>query len=131
MTQAASGPNDDMEIGARIIPEEPMAIVSLLSAKFDRIPTRANYQILNFGMSDNFQKVDFANLPFPAEYLIDYVRVYQRPGIGVMGCDPADHPTAQYIADHANAYSNPNLTTWAQAGYEFPVRLPCPYLEQC
>jgi hypothetical protein len=30
MTQAASGPNDDMEIGARIIPEEPMAIVSLL-----------------------------------------------------------------------------------------------------
>ena len=74
-------------------------------------------------MSDNFQKVDFANLPFPAEYLIDYVRVYQRPGIGVMGCDPADHPTAQYIADHANAYANPNLTTWAQAGYEFPVRL--------
>jgi hypothetical protein len=86
-------------------------------------PTRANGQILNFGMSDNFQKVDFANLPFPAEYLIDYVRVYQRPGIGVMGCDPADHPTAQYIADHANAYANPNLTTWAQAGYEFPVRL--------
>ena len=30
MTQAASGPNDDMEIGARIIPEEPMAIVSLV-----------------------------------------------------------------------------------------------------
>jgi len=129
MTQAASGPNDDMEIGARIIPEEPMAIVSLLSAQFPCLPTRANSQILNFGMSDNFQKVDFANLPFPAEYLIDYVRVYQRPGIGVMGCDPADHPTAQYIADHANAYSNPNLTTWAQAGYEFPVRLAFLYLE--
>jgi hypothetical protein len=91
--------------------------------------TRANAQILNFGMSDNFQKVDFANLPFPAEYLIDYVRVYQRPGIGVMGCDPADHPTAQYIADHANAYANPNLTTWAQAGYEFPVRLSSLLLE--
>ena len=30
MTQAAAGPNDDMEIGARIIPEEPMAIVSLV-----------------------------------------------------------------------------------------------------
>jgi hypothetical protein len=27
MTQAAAGPNEDMEIGARIIPEEPMAIV--------------------------------------------------------------------------------------------------------
>jgi hypothetical protein len=81
-------------------------------------------QILNFGMSDNFQKVDFANLPFPATYLIDYVRVYQRPGIGAMGCDPADHPTAQYIADHANAYANPNLTTWEAAGYTFPVSPP-------
>jgi hypothetical protein len=30
MTQAAAGPNEDMEIGARIIPEEPMAIVSLV-----------------------------------------------------------------------------------------------------
>jgi hypothetical protein len=72
-------------------------------------------------MSDNFQKVDFANLPFPSEYLIDYVRVYQRAGIGALGCDPADHPTAQYIADHANAYANPNLTTWEAAGYTFPV----------
>lgn len=87
-----------------------------------------DYQILNFGMSDNFQKVDFAHLPFPAEYLIDYVRVYQRPGIGAMGCDPADHPTAQYIADHANAYANPNLTTWEQAGYTFPV---CPFPVSC
>jgi hypothetical protein len=30
MTQAAAGPNEDMEIGTRIIPEEPMAIVSLV-----------------------------------------------------------------------------------------------------
>lgn len=76
-------------------------------------------------MSNNFQAVDFANLPFPSEYLIDYVRVYQRPGIGAMGCDPADHPTADYIARHANAYANPNLTTWEGAGYSFPV---CPLL---
>jgi hypothetical protein len=74
-------------------------------------------------MSNNFQAVDLANLPFPSEYLIDYVRVYQRPGIGAMGCDPADHPTADYIAAHANAYANPNLTTWDAAGYTFPV---CP-----
>ena len=53
--------------------------------------------------------------------LIDYVRVYQRPDVGKMGCDPADHPTAAYIASHANAYANPNLTTWAAAGYTFPV----------
>lgn len=53
--------------------------------------------------------------------LVDYFRVWQRPDVGKMGCDPADHPTAKYITDHANAYANPNLTTWAAAGYTFPV----------
>jgi hypothetical protein len=38
MTQAASGPNDDMEIGARIIPEEPMAIVSLVLVHLPPLP---------------------------------------------------------------------------------------------
>jgi hypothetical protein len=46
---------------------------------------------------------------------IDYVRVYQNDD-GTVGCDPDDHPTAKYIAKHSNAYNNPNLTTWAQAG---------------
>lgn len=54
--------------------------------------------------------------------LVDYVRVYQQEKIGRLGCDPDDYPTAQYIADHSNAYNNPNLTTWKQAGYTFPVR---------
>ena len=71
-------------------------------------------------MSNNFQTVDFSNLAFPSEMLIDYVRVYQRSD-GKMGCDPSDRPTADYIAAHANAYNNPNLTTWAQAGYSKPV----------
>lgn len=74
-------------------------------------------------MSNNFQTVDFAHLPFPAELLIDYIRVYQRSD-GKIGCDPADRPTAAYIAAHQNAYNNPNLTTWAQAGYSMPVSLP-------
>jgi len=38
MTQAAAGPNDDMEIGTRIIPEEPMAIVSLVPAYPPSLP---------------------------------------------------------------------------------------------
>lgn len=71
---------------------------------------------------------------------IDYVRVYQRDDVhdGV-GCDPSSHPTADYINksalspclpnygfthivkfSHANAYNNPNLTTWEQAGYSRP-----------
>jgi hypothetical protein len=71
-------------------------------------------------MSNNFQTVNFDQLTFPSQMLIDYVRVYQRKE-GKMGCDPADRPTADYIAKHANAYNNANLTTWAGAGYTFPV----------
>lgn len=64
--------------------------------------------------------VDFANLQWPAQMLVDYVRVYQRPE-GRIGCDPPDRPTAAYIARHNEAYTNPNLTTWAAAGNTFPV----------
>ncbi|KAK1925290.1 beta-glucan synthesis-associated protein-domain-containing protein [Papiliotrema laurentii] len=101
MHASAVGPNPRVGVGQRLIPEEPMAM------------------ILNFGMSNNFQTVNFDQLTWPAEMHIDYVRVYQRPE-GKMGCDPADRPTADYIARHRNAYDNANFTTWAQAGYEFP-----------
>ena len=69
---------------------------------------------------------------------VEYVRVYQREGVknGVT-CDPTNYPTADYIqksfrflfttaslsyvfCSHINAYTNANLTTWAQAGYDFP-----------
>lgn len=43
---------------------------------------------------------------FPAEYLVDYVRVYQRQGQSNVGCDPPDYPTAKYISDHMNAYTS-------------------------
>nr|ODN86871.1 glucosidase [Cryptococcus depauperatus CBS 7841] len=102
MYPAAIGPSDSMKIGQRLITEEPMAM------------------IINFGMSNGFQTVDFAHLQTPAEMLVDYVRVYQRPE-GKLGCDPKDRPTADYIERHLNAYSNPNLTTWDAAGYTFPV----------
>ncbi|OCF31258.1 glucosidase [Kwoniella heveanensis CBS 569] len=101
MYPAAVGPDTTMGIGQRLIPEEPMAMV------------------INFGMSNNFQAVNFAELDWPAEMHIDYIRVYQRSE-GKLGCDPDDRPTADYIARHANAYNNPNLTTWDAAGYTFP-----------
>jgi hypothetical protein len=81
---------------------------------------RSHQQIINFGMSNNFQTVNFDQLKWPAQMLVDYVRVYQRSD-GKMGCDPSDRPTANYIANHANAYNNPNLTTWEGAGYSMPV----------
>lgn len=71
---------------------------------------------------------------------VDYVRVYQRSDVkNGLTCDPSSHPTTDYINAyvlssrfallaslilvtyrHANAYNNPNLTTWDQAGYTFP-----------
>ncbi|PAV24064.1 beta-glucan synthesis-associated [Pyrrhoderma noxium] len=84
-----------VEIHDRPIPQEPM------------------YIIMNFGMSPGFQFVDFANLPFPATMLIDYVRVYQPKGSKNIGCDPPDFPTAKYINTYIDAYTNPNLTSWS------------------
>ncbi|CED84082.1 Concanavalin A-like lectin/glucanase, subgroup [Phaffia rhodozyma] len=102
MTAAAVGPNSKVGVSQRIIPEEPMSI------------------ILNLGMSAGFQPPDFANLKWPASMYIDYVRVYQREGEENFGCDPEDYPTSAYIANHANAYADANLTIWSDAGYKFP-----------
>jgi hypothetical protein len=52
---------------------------------------------------------------FPNYFRIDYVRVYQNSD-GTIGCDPDDHPTADYISQFAEVYANPNLTTWEGAG---------------
>ncbi|EJD47628.1 beta-glucan synthesis-associated [Auricularia subglabra TFB-10046 SS5] len=89
-------------ISKRVMPEEPMSI------------------ILNLGMSESFQEVDTANLQFPAKMYVDYVRVYQRDGEDNIGCEPKNFPMQDYINKHINAYTNPNFTTWAEAGYTFP-----------
>ncbi|CCM02458.1 uncharacterized protein FIBRA_04557 [Fibroporia radiculosa] len=103
VTSASLGPDSVTEVQQRLIPEEPM------------------YIIMNFGMSPSFQEQDWANLQFPAKMYVDYIRVYQRSDVSNGAtCDPPNYPTADYIANHLNAYSNPNLTTWTQAGYTFP-----------
>jgi len=99
MNAAAIGPNTNLDIGQRLVSEEPMAL------------------IFNLGMSNNFEVVDFAHLKFPAYMRIDYVRVYQLPNSDAsVGCDPEDRPTASYIAKYPEVYNNPNLTTWEGAG---------------
>ncbi|KAG2150172.1 glycoside hydrolase family 16 protein [Suillus cothurnatus] len=82
------------EISDRPIPQEPM------------------YLITNLGISENFQTVDFTNLIFPATMRIDWIRVYQPQGSINIGCNPKDYPTAAYINEYIEAYTNPNLTTW-------------------
>lgn len=83
-----------VEIAARPIPQEPM------------------YIIANLGMSTNFGDVDLEHLTFPAIMRVDYIRVYQPKNAINIGCDPDDFPTAAYINQYIEAYTNPNLTTW-------------------
>ncbi|TFY82379.1 hypothetical protein EWM64_g1637 [Hericium alpestre] len=107
MGAKAVGPDPNGSgVGQRLIPEEPMSIV------------------FNLGISTNWQKIDLSTMEFPAEMLVDYVRVYQRKDAVNIGCDPKDYPTADYINRHADAYNNAALTKWTSgssgANYTFP-----------
>ncbi|KAH9944284.1 beta-glucan synthesis-associated protein [Epithele typhae] len=94
LTAAGMAADATVEISARPVPQEPM------------------YLIMNLGISENFGTVDYDNLQFPSTMRVDWIRVYQEPGNINIGCDPDDFPTAAYIAEYSEAYSNPNLTTW-------------------
>ncbi|KAG2185990.1 hypothetical protein INT43_002428 [Umbelopsis isabellina] len=102
MYEETMGPNPKSKVSQRTISNEPMSIV------------------LNFGMSPGWGQVNINKLPFPAKYYVDYVRIYQHPDRISLDCDPPDYPTAAYIKSHYNAYTNPNLTLWEDAGYTFP-----------
>jgi len=112
-TMYASGMAADtqVEIGPRPISQEPM------------------YMIVNLGMSPGFGAIDFKHLVFPATMKVDWIRVYQPPNAINIGCDPLDFPTAAYIQQYNEAYTNPNLTTWRDDfGQPFPKNK---FLGQC
>lgn len=90
MDGRAIGPNGN--IGARQVSEEPMSMV------------------LNLGISPAWGAILLADLKFPTVMHIDYVRIYQKPGQTSITCDPPGYPTTDYIANHADAYNNVNLT---------------------
>ncbi|KAI0036059.1 beta-glucan synthesis-associated [Vararia minispora EC-137] len=94
LNAAGMGADSAVQISARPVPQEPM------------------YLIVNLGISQNFGTVDFAHLTFPTHLSIDWIRVYQRKSERNVGCDPPDFPTMAYIEQYAEAYANPNLTTW-------------------
>ena len=93
---------------------------------------------MNLGMSTNFGKVDLEHLPFPVHMRVDYIRVYQPKNSINIGCDPTNFPTADYIDTSVHliflrprlttqpfysykvVYTNPNITTWEQAGQSWP-----------
>ncbi|KAK8247435.1 beta-glucan synthesis-associated protein SKN1 [Phyllosticta capitalensis] len=98
----ALGPNGN--VGQRVMPEEPMAIV------------------LNFGMSDSFSSINLTGIStlLPATMRVDYIRIYQDDDNPIMTCDPPGYPTTSYIKNHPEPYANNNLTKWHQT-YDWPV----------
>ncbi|KIP11417.1 glycoside hydrolase family 16 protein [Phlebiopsis gigantea 11061_1 CR5-6] len=111
LNQPGMSANPVVEIGSRPVPQEPM------------------YLIANLGMSRNFGYVDLDHLTFPATMKVDWIRVYQDPDTKNIGCDPEDFPTAAYINEYLEAYTNPNLTTWRDDfGQPFPKNS---FLGQC
>ncbi|WFD20450.1 hypothetical protein MCAP1_002694 [Malassezia caprae] len=114
LNATAIGPNKATEVGARLIPEEPM------------------YLIINLGMSSSFVWINWdelmKNFDQPFEMRVDYVRVYQdedRISEDSLSCDPSHHPTKDYIERHWEAYTNSLLTSWDlpadQGGYNHPI----------
>lgn len=90
-------------IGSRQITKEPMSL------------------IFNMGLSKIWNpKLQVQKLKLPAKFYIDYIRVYQPLDSIELTCDPDDFATSSYIDSHANAYTNWELNTWNDAGYEFP-----------
>ncbi|KAL8277275.1 hypothetical protein RQP46_010344 [Phenoliferia psychrophenolica] len=95
LSDTAMGANAAAEISARPVTNEPMSIIA------------------NLGLSTSFTTIS-KDLVYPAVMRIDYIRVYQPKGKINIGCSPPLYPTADYIANNLAAYSNPNLTTYAQ-----------------
>ncbi|SMR59166.1 unnamed protein product [Zymoseptoria tritici ST99CH_1E4] len=96
----AIGPNGNIQ--DRLVSEEPMSI------------------ILNLGISNGWTWIENDKLKFPAVMRVDYVRWYQPEGSEMVTCDPPGYETTEYIANHPEAYLNPNLTTWGATGYTWP-----------
>ena len=94
MKAPATRPNGN--VGTRVIPEEPMAIIA------------------NFGMSNSFAAINFDDIQkdMPAFMRIDYIRIYQPEDNQIMTCDPDGYPTTPYIDAHPEPYANPNITDW-------------------
>ncbi|KAK6465709.1 glucan synthase subunit [Scheffersomyces coipomensis] len=103
LTVHATALHPNGNINWRRISKEPMSI------------------IMNLGISNNWAYINWPSINFPVTMSIDYVRVYQPANETNVGCDPADYPTAEYIAQHLNIYENVNLTSFEDGGYTFPT----------
>ena len=92
MTAAALAADSKTQISNRLVPEEPMVrYFDCVMEAVRALIMLAGFQsiVLALALSQALTTVDPTRLTFPAEFKIDYVRVYQRQDAQNVGCDPS------------------------------------------
>ncbi|KAG6963296.1 hypothetical protein JG688_00008203 [Phytophthora aleatoria] len=110
----------------KIMIEEPLYIIFnvALSSSWGSKPPNAGTSGCYGDGKDN--KTNAICDAFPMKMKIDYVRVYQDTSTMAYGCDPASHPTKQWIEDNIDSYQDfDNLVV------EVPGKAPCSTDDDC
>lgn len=102
-------PQDSGQTNPRkIMIEEPMYLIFnvALSSSWGATPPNAGKACRGDGSDETASAICDA---FPMYLKIDYIRVYQDTSSGsnmAIGCDPSTHPTAKWIQDHIDEYTD-------------------------
>lgn len=85
----------------RLMIEEPLYLIfnTALSTSWGTTPPNPGQPCRGNGADARVNKVCDA---FPLYLKIDYIRVWQSSSGMSVGCDPASHPTAQYITEYVS-----------------------------
>ncbi|RHZ20392.1 hypothetical protein DYB37_000834 [Aphanomyces astaci] len=91
-----------------------------------KIPVEPSYLIISTAVSEKFSPPcdgQMCDSLWPANFTIDYVRVYQGPSNNYtsIGCDPPAFPTKEWIYQHPVAYGLPYYTPLPVADYVLNV----------
>ncbi|GMF58459.1 unnamed protein product [Phytophthora fragariaefolia] len=90
----------------KIMIEEPMYIVfnvALSSSWGSKPPNAGTSGCYGDGKDEKTNAICNA---FPMKMKIDYIRIYQDTSTMAYGCDPASHPTKQWIEDNIDLYQD-------------------------
>lgn len=97
MTAAALIADRKTQVSNRLVPEEPMVRFLVLAWRLSRLIRLFQSIVLALALSQALSTVQPTSLTFPAEFKIDYVRVYQRQGAQNVGCDPS----GEFVPDNS------------------------------
>ncbi|KAE9340215.1 hypothetical protein PF008_g11209 [Phytophthora fragariae] len=112
----------------KVMLEEPMSLIFnvALSSSWGAKPSNAGSECRGDGTSDETNRICDE---FPMYMKIDYIRLYQDLGDDLaadnymqVGCDPASHPSKEWIEGHIDEYSDDDNPVKAVHGKAFCKR---------